>query len=321
MSNFNVNISHEAIMSQREEQTVKRTQNTFNEKNYLQARLGPNEESKEITIRLLPFTNEGGTPFHKIHMHQVRVNKGVSPSGWKRFPCPVKNEMGSACPFCETAAQARSLKKSSTSEVERKKYGEVEKDNYPKNMWIVRCIERGHEEDGVKFWLFSDSMKRDGVYDKIYAIFKKRIEKGKNIFDLNSGKDLCLNLTKDSQGRTTITITDDDEYTKLTEDYEKGLLWINDPKKWTDVYTVKPYDYMSVIVQGGVPVFSKEKNTYVDREQAINETKKEIDENLTPITNDLSRPNEEMLREHIVQNMFNTNDDVSINDDDDDIPF
>ena len=316
MSNFNVNISADAIMAQREELNVKRTQNTFNEKNYLQARLGANEDSKEITIRLLPFSEEGGTPFHKIHMHQVRVNKGVSPSGWKRFPCPIKNGIGESCPFCETAQQARSLKKATISEVERKKFEEVELANYPQNMWIVRCIERGHEEDGVKFWLFSDSKKKDGIYDKIYAIFKKRAEKGRNIFDLNNGKDLCLNLTKDAKGRTNITVTDDEDYTPLTDNFEVGLSWINDPKKWTDVYTVKPYDYMSVIVQGGVPVFSKEKNKYVDKEESINEAKQEIEENLTPITKDLSQPQEE--KHHFEQNIV-VND--IIMDDDDDMPF
>lgn len=323
MSNFNVNISAEDIMTQREEQNVKRIQNTFSEKNYLQARLGDNEDSKEITIRLLPFTEEGGTPFHKIHMHQVRVNKGVSASGWKRFPCPIKNNIGTSCPFCETAQQARSLKKATISEVERQKFEEVELANYPKNMWIVRCIERGHEEDGVKFWLFSDSKKKDGIYDKIYAIFKKRAEKGRNIFDLNNGKDLCLNLSKDSRGRTTITVTDDEDYTPLTTDYEQGLAWINDKKKWTDVYTIKPYDYMSVIVQGGIPVFSKEKNAYVDKEESINEAKQEIEENLTPIKKDLSRPQEEIDAIEKAKQVFKQNvvvNDVVI-DDDDDMPF
>ena len=313
MSNFNVNITADSVMTQREEQIVKRTQNTFNEKNYLQARLGANEDSKEIAIRLLPFTEEGGTPFHKIHMHQVRVNKEVSASGWKRFPCPIKNEISTKCPFCETAQQARSMKKSTISEVERKKYEEIELANYPQNMWIVRCIERGHEEDGVKFWLFSDSKKKDGIYDKIFAIFKKRLEKGRNIFDLNHGKDLWLNLSKDAKGRTNITVTDDEDYTPLTDDYELGLSWVNDSKKWTDVYTVKPYEYMSVIVQGGVPMFSKEKNTYVDKEEAIAEAKKEIEENLTPTTNDLSQPLEEKTG--------NVNNVPKQNDDDDDLPF
>ena len=317
MSNFNVSVSADAIIAQREELNAKRVQNTFNVKNYLQARLGDNEESKEITIRLLPFSPDGGTPFHKIHMHQVRVNKGVSQSGWKRFPCPIKNEIGDTCPFCETAQQARTLKKSTLSESERKKYEEVELANYPQNMWIVRCIERGHEDDGVKFWLFSDSKKKDGVYDKLYTIFKKRLEKGKNIFDVNEGKDICLELTKDTMGKTIIKITDDDEYTPLTTNYELGLSWIKDAKKWTDVYTIKPYDYMSVIVQGGIPVFSKEKNTYVDKEESAAADAKEIDDNLNRVTRDLSVGNTKVdeIADKVIVN------DITIDDDDDDLPF
>ena len=290
MSNFNVNINVEDVLSQRERETTKKIQNTFSIKNYLQARLGDNEDSKEITIRLLPFTPEGGSPFHKIFTHQVKVNKEVSPSGWKRFPCPIHNHLGDACPFCETAAQAKIFKKNATNDSEKKKFEEVEFANYAKAAWLVRCIERGHEEDGVKYWLFSDSKQKDGIYDKIYAIFKKRLEKGKNIFDVNEGKDLCLTLSKDSMGKTRITVTDDDEWTPITTDFEKGLSWINDSKAWTDVYTVKPYDYMSVIVQGGVPVFNKEESKYVDKNEQHQKEDAEIEANLTRATVDLSNP-------------------------------
>ena len=288
MNQFNVNINVDDVIAQREHETVKRTQTSFNVKNYLQARLGDNEDSKEITIRLLPFTPDGGVPFHKVFMHQVRVNKEVSPSGWKRFPCPVRNKTGEKCPFCETAEQAKIFKQETTNELKRKQYEEVEYSSYAKPMWIVRCIERGHEEDGVKFWLFSDSKQKDGVYDKISAIFKKRLEKGKNIFDLNSGKDLCLNLSKDSLGKTRITVTDEDEWTPLTENVEQGMAWINDPKKWDEVYTTKSYDYMEIVAKGGVPVFDKTKNTYVDKLAAMEETKQEIEANLNRPTRDIS---------------------------------
>ena len=317
MSMFNVTISPESILAQKQEreQGQKRSQNKFDEKNYLQVRLGPNEDKKEITIRLLPYEQDGGTPFHEIFMHQVRVNKEVSASGWKRFPCPIKNGFGDKCPFCETAQNARSLKKSTLSEADKKKYSEIEMMNYPKSMWVVRCIERGHEEDGVKFWLFSISKQKDGVYEKIDAIYNKRMEKGRNIFDLNHGKDLCLTLSKSSDGKTKIAITDDEDYTPLTEDFELGMSWIQDPKKWTDVYTIKPYDYMAVIVQGGVPYFSRELNTYVDKDEHIAKEKKEIEDNLTQPTKDFSNPVEE-IEKKVVMNV-----NLSDDDDDDALPF
>ena len=87
--NFSVNIDAEAVNAQYEQEQKtfipKKTQ--FNEKNYLQARLANNETSKTLTIRLLPFSPEGGSPFKKVFMHTVKVNKEVAPNGWKTFVC------------------------------------------------------------------------------------------------------------------------------------------------------------------------------------------------------------------------------------------
>lgn len=321
MSNLNVNIGIEDVLSQKEQETVVKTKTVFNEKNYLQARLANGEKSKELIIRLLPFSPDGGSPFHKVHMHTVRVNKEVSPSGWKTFPCPVHNKVGDKCPFCETSEQARKLKQQASSEAEKKKFNEVEFNNSAKDMWVVRCIERGHEEDGVKFWLFPHSKKGNGVWDKIMNIFQTRynkaLQQGKinNIFDLNQGKDLVLSLSKDQMDKTVIQIADDDEKTPLSEDYEKAVAWINDSKKWEEVYTFKSYDYMSIIVQNGVPVFSKEKNTYIDKIEANAEAEAEIEANLTRATVDLSDPIE--MAKEVFGKPTTT---VSV-EDDDDLPF
>lgn len=282
MSNtrFGVNIDAEAVKTQYEaEQTtsthfVKKTQ--FDTKNYLQARLLPNEESKTLTIRLLPFSPEGGTPFKKVSMHTVKVNKDVSPTGWKTFVCPTHNKkdgtlMGEKCPFCEISEKAKELKNDALDEPTKKKFGDVEFMNRVRDMWIVRCIERDHEEDGVKFWLFNSSKKKDGVYDKIMNIANQRTasaaRKGNvySIFDLENGMDLIITLSKTSDGKTNIQVIDDGMPSPLTEDYELGKKWINDQKKWYEVYTVKSYDYMSIVIQGGVPVYSKEENRFIDK--------------------------------------------------------
>ena len=321
MSNFNVNISIEDVLNQKEQETVKfKPKTVFNEKNYLQARLANGEKTKEMTIRLLPFNQQDTIPIHKVHMHTVRVSKEVSPSGWKTFPCPVKNKLGDSCPFCEMAEAAKEKKKTATIEQEKKKWNEIEFTYSSKDMWIVRCIERGHEEDGVKFWLFPHSKKQQGVYDKINNIaatrYKKGLTQGKinNIYDLNEGKDLVLTISKDSMDKTQINIADDDSYTPLTSDFEKGLSWINDEKKWEEVYTVKTYDYMSVIVEGGTPVFSKEKNTYVNKEEAKKESDAAIDANLDRITVDYSKEPEQVFGT-AVQTSSNSSFD------DDDLPF
>ena len=329
--NFSVNIDAEAVKAQYEQEQKtfipKKTQ--FNEKNYLQARLTNNETSKTLTIRLLPFSPEGGSPFKKVFMHTVKVIYVVAPNGWKTFVCPTHNKkdgnvMGDGCPFCETSAKARELKSKSLDEPTKKKYGDVEFLNKVKEMWIVRCIERGHEDDGVKFWLFNSSKKKDGVYDKIMNLARIRSEaaarKGNtySIFDLNNGLDLIITLTRTADNKTSIQIVDDGFPSPLTEDYELGMSWIQDEKNWYDVYTVKSYDYMTIIAMGGIPVFNKELGKYVDKEE-MNKIKEEaeqkrIEDELTEETRDYS---EVVNSNEIIVDASNTADDDS----DEDLPF
>lgn len=326
---FTINIDSEAVKRQYEEEqktfTPKKTQ--FDKKNYLQARLTDSETSKTLTIRLLPFSPDGGSPFQKVFMHTVKVNKGVSPSGWKTFVCPTHNKkdgkvMGEKCPFCELTAKAKELKSNALDEPTKKKYGEIEFMSRVKEMWIVRCIERGHEEDGVKFWLFNSSKKKDGVYDKIMNLESIRSEAAKrkgneySIFDLENGLDLIITITRTQDNKTSIQIVDDGLPSPLTDDIEKGMEWIKDEKKWHEVYTVKPYDYMAVIASGGVPVFNKELSRYVDKESMV-KIQQEVEE-------EMANDNETQIDySEIVKPSSEIIDGASVdtNPEDDDLPF
>ena len=329
---FSVNIDYDAVKNQYEQeqkQPIKKTQ--FDTKNYLQARLASNEYSKTLTIRLLPFSPDGGSPFKKVFMHTVKVNKEVSPSGWKTFVCPTHNRkdgsvMGESCPFCETASKARELKSKSLDEPTKKKYGDIEFLNRVKEMWIVRCIERDHEEDGVKFWLFNSSKKKDGVYDKIMNLAKIRSEsaarKGNayNIFDLENGLDLIVTLSRTSDNKTAIQIIDAGRPSQLSEDHELGEKWIHDNKQWDEVYTVKPYEYMEIVAMGGVPMFSKDENKYIDKEELDKLKEKaeqqRIEENLSEPTKDFSD-----IAESSGVNIIDGNDVKDDDDDMDGLPF
>lgn len=271
----------EALINQYEEQQSFKKKTAFDVKNYLNARLGPNESSKRLRIRILPFDQSGEEIFHKVWMHQVRVNKEVSASGWKNFVCPTSNHLGDKCPFCEASELAKEKKIATNSAADNKMYGDIEYQNKRRDMWIVRCIERGHEDDGVKFWMFNSSKKHDGIYDKMYNLFKQRWdsaqEKGKvsNIFDVYEGKDLIINISKDTNGKNVFQVTDDEDKSPLSEDEAKIQEWLNDEKKWTDVYTVKSYDYMQIVLADGVPVFDKESNKYVDKKDLAIKTQAE----------------------------------------------
>lgn len=312
-----VDIDPQAIIEQYEHEQIvpqRKTKTQYDVKNYLNARLAPNEETKTLTIRLLPFSPDGGTCFHKVTMHTVKVNKGVSPSGWKTYICPPSNKddeghtMGEKCPFCELHKEARDLRFSTSDESMKKKYEDIEYINKPREMWIVRCIERGHEEDGVKFWLFNSSRKKDGVYDKMINLYKQRAEsaakKGKtsNIFGLYNGSDLLVTLNKTSDGKTSIQIVDDIP-SPLSEDEAQMEAWVKDEKKWYDVYTVKSYEHMSIVARGGVPVYDKEKGCYVDKSEAEEEKneaeRQRVESTLTKVENTFESANGVTIHEDL----------------------
>ena len=212
MSNFTTNINPDEVIEQLEKENKVKVFTAFNPKNYLNDRLEPNETTKTLTIRLLPPNADGGFPFTKVHMHTIKVNKEIQSSGWKQFVCPIHNKLGDSCPFCEVSEQAWKTRSQVTSESEKKKYQEIANLNRAKESYVVRCIERGHEEDGVKFWLVSGS--KDGPYNQIMGIWqtrwKKAQERGKinNIFDLNEGKDLEITITRTVDGKKSIKIVD-----------------------------------------------------------------------------------------------------------------
>jgi hypothetical protein len=273
-NDFGVNITTESINKQYQSETAQKPKFEFNPLNYLNTRLSDGETMKIMMIRILPFDPKGGEAFHKIHMHNVKVDKSVQASGWKRLPCPSKNHIegiDTRCPFCDTAKKASEMAASSRNESDRKKYNDIAYINKAREYWIVRCIERGHEADGVKFWLFPHVKKGNGNYDKLMALYQTRMQAAKlqgkesNIFDLYDGKDLILTITRDSTGGNVINITDADEKSPLTTDTALGAKWINDPKKWNEVYTFKNFEYMEILVQGGIPYWSSELGKYVDK--------------------------------------------------------
>jgi len=269
MSNFNSNITPDDVIEQLNNTAKPKNFVSFDPKNYLNTKLENGESSKTITIRLLPINKDGGFPFQKVHMHTIKVNKEVSPSGWKTLPCPIQNGFGDTCPFCEVSDQAYEMKKKATNDSEKKKYDEINMHNRARTMYVVRCIERDHENDGVKFWLMSGA--KEGPYEKIMKLWSARYKQGLkmnrnlNIFDLNNGYDLEVTISKGADGKNVYSVVDSKFSSPLTNDFELGNKWINDEKKWSDVYKVKPYDYMSILLDGDVPYFNKEKNCYVGK--------------------------------------------------------
>ena len=251
--------------------------NAFNEKNYLNVRLDEGETEKTLTIRLLPMDLETGNPFVKVHMHNVRVPKEVSKSGYKSYICLAKNQdidhetYGNKCPFCELNRNAYQESLKESDPIKKKNFQDISIANLTREAVIVRCIERGKEDEGVKFWKFNLRNDKTDPYNQILKLYQLRKEaaekKGKteNILDIYNGRD--LNITITAEGTSAPQIVDDSDRSPLSESEEQMKEWIYDPKKWQDVFSTKPYEYLSLVSQMKIPWFDREKGIWVDKDE------------------------------------------------------
>ena len=260
--------------------------NVFDEKNYLNVRLGNNEQSKELKIRLLPIDGESQTPFKKIHVHNVKVPTEISPSGYKTYICIEKTEgvdhekYGNKCPFCELNREYyKKYEKETENKVLKKEWMEKSLANLAKEACVVRCIERGAEEDGPKFWKFNVRKDKQDPKGQIIELYNTRLQESReegdeeeNILDIRTGKDLKVTISyaaDNGQGstRTATKIVDYGKNKPLSESEEQIAEWVNNPKKWYDVFSIKPYEYLKIVIDGKVPFFDKAQNKWVTREE------------------------------------------------------
>lgn len=289
-----INVSTKDVLAQKveKEEAAKNAQKKksfgnfeFDERHYLNTRLSKDEKEKEIVIRLLPFSSEHLSPFYKIHVHSVKMTNENGDKQWKKFMCPVGMGKAEKCPFCELANESRQLKfENKEDDALYKKFSSVEFMNQSKNYWLVRCIDRNHEEDGVKFWRFPDARNGDGIWDKIVALIETKNRRGVEILDLYEGKDLVITVKRqyDSAGKEKMVyqIQDDEKTRPLAETEEQMEKWVNDPMRWEDVYTIKDYDYLRLVAIGEFPVYDKEQNKWVAKSELdkMNKIDKESEE-------------------------------------------
>ena len=270
------NITPESIVVRNDSSANETRANAFNEKNYLNVRLDEQngEKSKTLTIRLLPMDLQTGNPFVMVHTHNVRVPKEVSKSGYKSYLCLSKNKdidhekYGDKCPFCELNKTAYEESVKENDPIKKKNFQDISIANKSRESVIVRCIERGKENEGVKFWKFNIRHDKTDPYNTIINLYKLRKEEGEragqvlNILDIYNGRDLNITIT---EGTGAPQILDASLSTPLSRDEEQMKAWIYDEKKWQDVFATKPYEYLKIISQMGIPFYDKEKGKWVEK--------------------------------------------------------
>ena len=319
------NINLDSVVD--EEKPAKR-ESTFDVKNYLNIKLAEGEKEKTITIRLLPMNLETGSPFAKIHVHNVKVPQDMVERGkkpYKTYICLSKTEdidhekYGYKCPFCELNKASYNESLNESDPVKKKALQEISLENKSNEAIVVRCIERGNEDEGVKFWKFNIRRDKTDPYNQIIKLANMRKEsaakKGKveNILDIYEGKDLRVTITE--EGTSAPTIVDESDRSPLSEDVEQMKRWIYDPKKWQDVFTCKPYDYLNLVSQMRIPWYDKMNGVWVDKEEfdkKYNSETKEIDDEIKNAKDEISKSDDKAKKSDLI-------DSITVNDND--LPF
>lgn len=305
------NITPEAMEEPVSEARPKMSNSSFDIKNYLNTKLKETENERSTRIRLLTIDKDSNKPFEHIHMHTLRVPTEISENGWKSYVCLEKTNgkftetLGNKCPFCELNRSSYNkfkelseAAKNATDEDEKAKlfaeaktYKDLSVANIANETGIIRCIERGHEEDGPKFWKFPIRKDLKDPENVIRRLYKTRVEECKeegipveNILDIDEGYDLKITISAvfDKQGKrtnkTSINIERYGSKKPLTSDPEQRDAWVNDKKVWSDVFVAKPYEYLEVILDGEIPWFDKKTGKWIPKKSFQKNTGVNTDE-------------------------------------------
>ena len=238
----------EAILKQYEDNAAKANKKpatAFDAKHYFTTFIEKNVKEAKKTIRLLE-GQDGGSIFEEVFVHSKKGADGQN----KKFIC-LEKQLNQPCPFCEAR---RLLLADGTDESK-----ELAKAYSFRKTYVVRLIDRDHEEDGVKFWRINEDYSGKGNYNKIMDLIKL---KG-NVAHPVTGRDLIINIGRDQNKNPIVTSILQDDISPLSTDQELADAWVGDIKKWSDVYKAKSHNFLEIIVMGGEPVFSKEENRYI----------------------------------------------------------
>lgn len=252
---------------------TKKSDNKYDLKNYFNTILPKGVTSVKKRIRILPPEEGKKTSFNVMYGHVKKVD-----GQWKTYPC-LKHEKNEECPFC----QAREVLLSGGSEEEK----ELAKEFSARKFYIIKVIDRDNEADGVKFWRIKHNYKKDGSYDKIMSAIE---DAGHDITDATTGRDLIVTIKEGTNGNA-ITIGYALESTPLTTDETNLETWTTDTRTWEDVYSLRNYDYLAIVVKNEVPMWSKEENKWVAKSSLDEKESDDIEDELD-MDSDLPTPTE-----------------------------
>ena len=236
---------------------------TYDLKNYFNTFIKEGVKTGTKTIRILP-TSNGTSPFVEMHGHKVQVD-----GEWKTFAC-LKHERKEACPFCEAREALLATGKDSDKEL-AKKYN-------AKLMYVVKVIDREKEEEGVKFWRFNHDYRKEGIYDKIHGVINAI---KKDVTNAQTGRDLVITINRNQNNVPVVSAVASLDASPLSDNETQSNEWLADNRTWEDVYAIKTYDFLEIIVKGGTPVWDKDEKKYIDKASQKASEVNDLDSELT----------------------------------------
>ena len=209
------------------------------------------ETTKQIKIRLLP-AKPGQKLAAEVYFHDILVDG-------KKVKLYDPRQDGKPSPLNDVydglMLTGKEEDKKLASEYKARKF------------YILKVIDRDHEEDGVKFWRFKHAAKGDGIMDKIIPIIRSKGD----ITDVKNGRDLTLTLVlstaPNGKKYTSISsiIPEDKEPLTTNEDWFKE--WTEDTSTWENVYGKKPIEYLEMVASGEVPMWDKVTSKWVSKNE------------------------------------------------------
>lgn len=220
-------------------------------KKYFTTVLPKGSTDQERRVRILP-TKDGSSPFVEVYFHEVQVDGKYV----KLFDPKQENKRSPLNEVHDSLA---------ATGVESDK--ELAKSYRSRKFYIVKVIDRDHEQDGPKFWRFKHNSKGEGIFDKIYPIWKNKGD----VSDITKGRDLILSLslTKSGTGKeyTNISSIIPEDPSPLSTNEEQLQKWVNDTLVWSDVYSKKPEEYLEMVANGETPKWDADNKKWVSTAQ------------------------------------------------------
>ena len=254
----------------------------YDKENYVDTKLGDNEDKKEFTIRPIPLSNDSDEIFEEVYFHWDNKAKKslVCPKHTKHVPEGTNRE----CPYCDIEEGFWEEYRGTDDKVKKESFKKSALENKAQASYIFRTIQRiDGVSKGPRFWKISEIM-----LDNIDTTNKQNEKYGIDIFDLKTGKDLLVNFKKEKNKTKFVNLVSDMVSTQAMENEKEMEQIVSDKKKWYQIFTFKSYEFMEIMAKGGDPWFHKPLDKWIDKkdlkalqeeaDKKVEEQAEEIDE-------------------------------------------